>query len=322
MEKITQIISIKGKRVIVPAFRLFDDINIIILGKFLKICQIYDEFWVDSKKLPDPKEVINSLKNLKKKPDIFTFAQRIPDIIPHYPYYYEWENFAVATIESYSKWYEKDIDRSVRKHIKKSQREGIVTKIVNFNDEIVEGIYSIYNEKKIRQGKFFWHYGKNIYQIREENETYLDRSIFIGAYLGNELVGFIKFVIDGEVGNIMQIIGKTKYFQKRPMNALISKAIEICEYKNIKYLIYGEHTYGKKDESSLIKFKENNGFKKIEFPRYYVPLTKKGNLALKFKIHKGLKNLFPQKILKKLISIRSKYYKWFEDNYKLPIISD
>jgi hypothetical protein len=184
--------------------------------------------------------------------------------------------------------------------------EGLRTETVSFTDEFVKGIVSIYNESPVRQGKKFWHYGKSFDEVKRDNGTYLDRSIFIGSYFENELVGFLKFVIDGEVANIMQILSKSAYFSKRPTNALIAKAVEVCESLKIKYLIYGEHTYGKKDESSLIDFKENNGFRKMELPRYYVPMTPKGHLALKFGIHKGLANLLPSRVTKNLIRLRAK----------------
>jgi hypothetical protein len=180
------------------------------------------------------------------------------------------------------------------------------TEAVSLTDEFVKGIEQIYNESPIRQGKKFWHYGKSFDEVKRDNGTYQDMSIFIGSYFENELVGFLKFVIDGEVAKIMQILSKFAYFSKSPTNALIAKAVEVCESRKIKYLIYGKHTYGKKDESSLINFKENNGFRKIEIPRYYVPMTTKGHIALKFGIHKGVANLLPGRVTNALIYLRSK----------------
>lgn len=313
----TQVISVKGKQCIVPAIEICG-VVLVVTGKLLKIAQIHDEVWLDSRNLPDPMEILKSLGNMRGRPDIFTFAQRLPDVAPHYPYHFEWENVAAATIESYRSWFEKDVDRSVKKHIRKAQREGIVTEISPFDDKLVEEICSIYNEVRIRQGRHFWHYGKSFEQVKQENGTYLDRSVFIGAYFGTELVGFLKFVIDGEVATLMQILSKIDYFPKRPMNALLSKAIEVCESRHVKYLIYGEHTYGKKDESTLIDFKEKNGFRKIEFPRYYVPLTAKGHLAVKLGLHKGWANLIPGSVTKNLVNLRSKYYAWRADNSKDP----
>ncbi len=313
----TQIISEKGREYVVPAIKICG-VVFVVTGKLLKIAQIHDEVWLESRNLPDPLEIIKSFGNMRDRPDIFTFAQRLPDVTPHYPFPFELENVAAATIESYRSWFETQVDRSVRKHVRKSQREGIVTGIAPFDDKLVEGICSIYNELKVRQGKQFWHYGKSFDEVKRENGTYLDRSVFIGAHFDSELVGFIKFVIDGEVATMMQILSKAAHFPKRPTNAMISKAVEVCESRHIKYLIYGEHTYGKKDESTLIDFKEKNGFRKVEFPRYYVPLTAKGHMAVKLGLHKGWANLLPSSVTKNLVRLRSKYYAWRGDNSKEP----
>jgi hypothetical protein len=301
-----QSISIKGKQRDFPAVPIGPKAIVVIKGTFLKIAEVQDEYWLESKDIPEPSAIIDKLHQVAVKPDLFTFTQKIPDISPKYSYHLEWNNLAVAKFESYDEWFERIVDRSVRKHIRKSVKEGLQTELVSFTDAFVKGIVSIYNELPVRQGRKFWHYGKSFDEVKQDNATYLDRSIFIGSYFENELVGFLKFVTDGEVANIMQILSKSAYFSKRPTNALIAKAVEVCASRKIKYLIYGEHTYGKKDESSLIDFKENNGFRKMELPRYYVPMTAKGHIALKFGIHKGLANLLPRKVTNTLIFLRSK----------------
>ena len=73
-------------------------------------------------------------------------------------------------------------------------------------------------------------------------------------------------------------------------------------------MIYGKHTYGKKDESTLIEFKEKNGFKKIEFPRYYVPLTSMGRTALTLRVHNGLGRWLQRRARAALVEIRNRYY--------------
>jgi len=46
------------------------------------------------------------------------------------------------------------------------------------------------------RGKPNVHYGKDIHTVRKEEATFLDRSIFIGAFLGEELIGFVKLTTD------------------------------------------------------------------------------------------------------------------------------
>jgi hypothetical protein len=303
----TQGISSKGKEIVVPAIR-FGGVALVVTGKILKIAQIFDEDWLEARILPNPLEIIKKLRDEKNPPDIFTFTQRVPDVNPRYSYPFEWKNVAAAETESHSSWFDKQVDRSVRKHVRKSQKEGIIARVAPFDDRLVEAICSIYNEGKVRQGRQFWHYGKSFDQVKKENGTYLERSVFICAYYGDELVGFIKIVIDGPVATMMQILSKASHFSKRPNNALISKTIEVCEERKVKYLIYGEFNYGKKDESTLIDFKVKNGFKRIDYPQYYVPLTGKGRLAMKIGLHKGWVNMIPGPVMKSIVQLRSKYY--------------
>src|SRR5262249_12358629 len=147
-----------------------------------------------------------------------------------------------------------------RKHIRKSLREGIVVETVPFTDELVNGICEIYNETPLRQGRPFWHFRKPFATVKAENGTYLDRSILISARCGGEMVGYLKLVVDEDVASIMQIVSKVAHAERRPTNALISKAVETCEATGARYLVYGKYVYGTKTESSLIDFKQNNGF--------------------------------------------------------------
>ncbi len=76
----------------------------------------------------------------------------------------------------------------------------------------------------------------------------------------------------------------------------------------MKYLLYGHFIYGSKGEDSLTRFKKRNGFVSIDLPRYYVPLTLKGNIALRFGLHRDLKDFMPMWLRRPLIDIRRKWY--------------
>jgi hypothetical protein len=102
-----------------------------------------------------------------------------------------------------------------------------------------------------------------------------------------------------------------KHQDKRPANALLSKAVEICETRGMEYFIYGKYVYGKNTQSPLTEFKQRNGFEMINIPRYYVPLTLKGKIILQMKLHHGLVGLIPAKVYHVLLNIRSK---WHEKN--------
>ena len=77
-----------------------------------------------------------------------------------------------------------------------------------------------------------------------------------------------------------------KHYDKRPANALIAKAVEICEQEGISHLMYCNYVYND-PKSSLTEFKRRNGFEKVLLPRYYIPLTPKGKIALRLAFTAG-----------------------------------
>jgi len=110
------------------------------------------------------------------------------------------------------------------------------------------------------------------------------------------------------LASIMQIVSKTTHYDKRPTNVLITKAVEVCKQKCISFLIYGKYVYGNKTDSSLTEFKRRNGFEQINMPRYYIPLTLKGKIAISLNIHLGLLGILPSNVISFLRNLRSKWY--------------
>lgn len=296
-------VRVNGQTCFVPSVQI-EGRTVITDGKWLKIAAVQDEEVVESEAVQTPRSFIALLKGSGLKADIFTFSQKLPDTRPHYDYHQEWESLAVIPIVSYTDWWEKRAKYDVRSAVKKSVKRGIVTREVRLDDKFIEGIVAIYNETPIRQGKLFWHYNKDFATVKQMTCTYMDRSIFIGAYYENELVGFIKMVRVGNVARTFHVISMTKYFNKKPTNALIAKAVEICASNQISHLVYGNFVDGY-SKSSLTEFKERNGFQEVLVPRYYVPLTVKGRLVLKTKLHRGLRNVLPQNVYRLLLGGRS-----------------
>lgn len=285
---------------------LVDGFEIVITGKIIKTARIELE---EDQDINDPELFIEKLNNNKIKADIFSFCQRVPETTPKYSYYMEWDNVAVLQINSFEQWWENTLDTKNRTVARKAQKKGIVVKVVDIDDEFLKGIQNIYNETPIRQGKPFWHYRKDFNTVKKENSTYLERSYFIGAYYNNELIGFIRLMYDNRIARTVQIISKIEHRDKAPNNALIAKAVELLAHKKIPYFIYSNWPRG-----PLADFKRHNGFEKIMIPRYYVPLTIKGKIALTLKLHKGYKGILPEIALKYLIDVREW---WFAHRYKL-----
>jgi len=302
----TRSMSERGRISEVPVIEIAG-VPMTLTGRLIREARVFDEDWQAASALPDPLVLLGALKGGCVRADLFTFAQHVPDVTPRYPFQLHLENAAVATIDSYESWLAV-VDRSVRKHLKKAQREGVKVQESTLDEEFVRGISSIYNELPVRQGRRFWHYGKSIDQVRAENSTYLDRSILLGAYLQGDLIGFAKLVVDGQVASIMQILSKGEHFAKRPTNALIAKAAELCAARTVRYLIYGAHTYGNQEHSTLTDFKENSGFRRVDYPRYFVPLSNRGRVALALGLQQRWVDRLPVSLRNALWQTRARYH--------------
>jgi len=196
-----------------------------------------------------------------------------------------------------------------RKNVRRAAKRGVAVKGARFDDEFVKGIQRIYNETPIRQGRRFWHFGKDFDTVKRENATYLERSEFLGAYLNEELIGFIKIIYVDRIATLIQIISRNEHQDKRPVNALLAKAVEACEKKGISFLLYGKYVYDSNERSPLTEFKRRNGFEEIRCPRYFVPLSAKGSLAIKCGLHKGAKGVIPGPVFNLLRRLRSEFYR-------------
>jgi hypothetical protein len=276
-----------------------------VTGTFLKIASIKDELCDDG--VHTPETIINELKKTGTA-DIFTFDQKLPETDPRFKYYFEWDNLAVLHIKSFEHWWNKQIHNDARRMVRKAEKKGVVAKVVPFTDELVRGIKDIYDESPIRQGKLFWHYKKDFKTIKEDNLPFLERSEFIGAYYNNELIGFEKIIYTGNRADPTQLISKIKDRDKSPTNAIVAKCVETCAQRGISFLTYANYVYGRKGTDSLGEFKKRNGFEKVGIPRYYIPLTIKGELALKLKLHRDLIEMIPSFLLVFLLKLRSKFY--------------
>ena len=284
-----------------------ENIEIKTTGRFLRIARLdADKYQF----LDDPKPILDALKKSRKRVDLFTFVQKLPDTTPKFTYPMEWDNFAAIHISTFNDWWTKQIGFKARNKAKQAEKKGVVIREVPFSEELVGEIWEIYNECPVRQGRKFPHYGKSLETVYREEATYLDSSIFIGAFWENKLIGFIKLVSNQThtQAGLMNIVSLIQHRDKAPTNALVAQAVRACADRGIAYLVYSGFSYGKKLRDSLSDFKERNGFQRIEVPRYYVPLTPLGNLALRFGLHHRLLDHLPESAAAKLREFRETYY--------------
>jgi hypothetical protein len=299
-------VSVKGKWIRVPALEV-NGKTLVVKGKWVKAASVHDEEWLETE-LEDPETCVKRLKARDGLPaDIFTFAQKLPATQPRYSYPVEWDSIAAVHLTSFKEWWEK-LPQETRKNVRRSQKRGVTVRVREFDDELVREIIDVNADAPVRQGVQNHHYGKSFEQTRKDYSAFVDRSDFICAYVGDELIGFLKMVRRGNIASILNITPKPSHYDKRPTNALIAKALELCEAKGISYFVYGRFNYGNKQQSPLREFKIRNGFEEILMPRYCVPLTSWGALCMKLKIHHGLLGILPHSVITFAVNARTKWY--------------
>ena len=274
-----------------------------IYGSFVKTARLDGEKFLFT---DDPDPIVQALRRAKQRIDLFTFIQKVSETKPKYAYPMEWDNLAVLPISTFDHWWNDQLGFKGRNKAKQAEKKGIAIREVPFSDELVRGIWEVYNETPIRQGRKFPHCGKDLETVYKEEATYLDRSAFLGAYLGDRLVGFIKLLwdYDGSQAGLLNIVSLIEQRDKAPTNALMAYAVRVCAERKTPYLVYSNFSYGKRTSDSLSDFKARNGFERVDLPRYYVPLNPLGAAALKLGMHKSISEHIPEWMIVKLRDIR------------------
>ena len=219
------------------------------------------------------------------------------------------DNVAIANFDDYEDWLTQLPNRT-KARLRMAREQHLEVRVVDpwekipFNNEtegikLAKGIWEIYNETPVRQFRPFNHYGVSLVNVQEH--VFHSDNIFIGAYVWTEeenkyglwlrhkLVGFVELDCSGDTGVFSQILSRVSFSKFMPNNALIAKAVEICSAKGLKWLIYarmGNHP-------SLDRFKQNNGFRKCEITRAFVPLSSKGRIGMLLGLDRGLKDRIP-----------------------------
>jgi hypothetical protein len=232
--------------------------------------------------------------------DIFTFVERkwcCPLDNPNSAWIKEDDNVALIEIKDYATWWN-NIGKKTRNMVRRAEKSGIKLSVVEPSQKFAEGIFKIYNETPIRQDRAFSHYGESLEAIMG-NISGPRKSTFIGAFLQEELVGFIQLIYGDNIVIIAQILSMQKHWDKAVNNALLAKAVEVCATNRERWLIYGRIG----NHPSLDRFKESNGFVKFPITRYYIPVTKKGGIAIRLGLHRDFKDALPQSVKYPLIPV-------------------
>lgn len=278
-----------------------------VRGRLIRIARLDAEKYLF---LDDPVSFIEDLRKSGERIDLFTFVERLAPKGPKYNYPVGLDNFAAIPITTFDNWWNKQIGFKARNKAKQGEKKGVVCREVPFDAALVRGIWQIYNECPVRQGRPFTHFGKSLDAVYKEEATYLDRSVFIGAFLGDQLIGFVKMVSDeaGTQSGLMNIVSMIRHRDKAPTNALVAQAVRSCAERRISYLVYSNFAYGNKGRDSVVDFKVRNAFQRFDVPRYYVPLTLLGRIAFGMGLHKRFLDRVPEPIVAKIRGLRSLWY--------------
>src|SRR5262245_37244749 len=214
--------------------------DIRIRGKVIRIAGLSADTY---EFLEAPKAAIDLLRNIDERVDLLTFMQKLPDTSPKHPYYMELDNLAVLPVSTFDHWWTKQINDKTRNMARRAGKKGVVIREVALDDAYLEGVWAIYNECEIRQGKQFPHYGKDLATVRKMMATFLDRSVFMGAYLDGHMIGFARLHCDATrtQAGLSSILSLAKHRDKSPTNALVAEAVRYCAMHEIPYLVYSRY---------------------------------------------------------------------------------
>ena len=232
--------------------------------------------------------------------DLFTFVERkwcCPVAKPPENWLKAEDNIALIEIVPFEEWRRK-IGKKTRNMIRKAEKNNVKTDLIQPSDDLANGVWKIYNETPIRQGRAFSHYGLTLENVKNLVHKSQD-STFVGAFLDEELVGFIQLVHGDNLTVMAQILSLQKFWDKAVNNALVAKAMEVCASKKVSWLMYGRIG----NHPSLDNFKESNGFSKCTLTRFYVPITSKGRIAVKMGFHRSAKDVLPEPLKGPLIPL-------------------
>ena len=162
-------------------------------GWLFRIARIAGDKYVA---IEDPTRLLEELRRCGTRVDLFTFMQILPEVQPKFAYVVEWDNWAVIEVSTFEYWWTKQVNDRTRNKVRKAEKKGVVVREVPFDDTLVKGIWEIYNECPVRQGKPNRYYGLDVEAVRKLEAAYLDGSVFLGAFLDGRMIGFIKMVVE------------------------------------------------------------------------------------------------------------------------------
>lgn len=262
-----------------------DAVRLVITKRFFfKLAQYSIEY------LYDPNPTNSLLLDLKGQgADLFTFTERsFIENKASYGFKREDEPIALLKIKSHDEWWKKQINKKVRNMIRKAEKEKVEVVPAKIDENFVRAAHRIYNETPIRQGRRYVGYGVSLESVKGKFAN-LQNSEVLGAYLNDELIGLLWMACGDRVARIKSFISLIKHRNTAPSNVLMSEAVKKCCEEGIGFIIYEKMGY----LPGLDSFKQHNGFVRYMAPRYYIPLSERGAVAIKLRAHKKIEYSLP-----------------------------
>ena len=210
----------------------------------------------------------------------------------------------MLTFASFDEWWKK-LDFKARNKARKAAKCGVELRVTPADDDFVRGVEIIYNECPVRQGRKFTHFGKDFATIKNDLASFPECTFYVGAYHEGRLIGFMKLFQGDQILRTVHILATIADRDKCVMDALIARAVQEADQRGIKHLHYGDWAY-----RGLGAFRQKFGFERHDCPRYLVPLTAKGALALKLGFHRPWRERIPQPVKDRLALARNKWNAW------------
>jgi len=140
----------------------------------------------------------------------------------------ESDNLAALRITTFDDWWKEQINNKTRNMVRRAEKSGVTLREVCLNDELARGMWEVYNETQVRQGRKNRHHGKDVETVYREEAHLSGQQHLYGAYLEDSLIGFVKLVYDETRTQacFMNFVCMFRHRDKAPANALVAQAVK------------------------------------------------------------------------------------------------
>jgi hypothetical protein len=210
------------------------------------------------------------------------------------------EGTGLLRITSYDNWLKSISSRA--RFVRKGFRLGLKVEVVNIDEQFLKSALNIYNETPFRQGRRYSGYGVSMKDLKAKFATMGDSEV-LGAYYEENLIGLIWVGYGDRVAALRSFLSLISCRDKYPNNCLIAETVKRCVERGYQFLTYGNMGYN----PGLDFFKQSNGFRIFNVPRYFVPLTTNGMLAVKLGLCQPLEHNFSPALTRALLPFYNRF---------------